>query len=250
MNVTRRLRPVLTRSAGRARSRRRPSLLCARRPGLGTLVRQVKAERLTYLRYEHLADLAEAMMSIERRRLPGSVVEAGTALGGSAIVLAKAKREDRPMKVYDAFGMIPPPSEKDGADVHRRYRRIANGKSAGIGGDVYYGYREDLLAEVTGSFVRLGVPPESNHVEFIKGYYEDSMHIDYPVALAHLDCDWYDSVMTCLHQIEPRLVPGGRLVIDDYDQWSGCARAIDEYFDGRPGYTFVRKSRLHIVKAG
>lgn len=220
------------------------------RPELAALVNQVRAERLTYLRQESLADLAKAMVSIERRGLEGSVVEAGTALGGSAIVIAKAKHPRRPMKVYDAFGMIPPPSDKDGPEVQHRYEQIASGMSGGIGGDLYYGYREDLLAEVKDNFTRLGVPPEQHHVEFIKGYYEDSMHVDYPVALAHLDCDWYDSVMTCLRRIEPHLAHGGRFVIDDYYHWAGCTRAVDEYFDGRPDYTFVRRSRLHIVKRG
>ena len=49
------------------------------------------------------------------------------------------------MKVYDVFGMIPPPGEKDGADVHQRYATIAGGASKGIGGETYYGYRDDLL---------------------------------------------------------------------------------------------------------
>ena len=53
------------------------------------------------------------------------------------------------MKVYDVFGMIPPPGERDGADVHQRYATIAAGASKGIGGETYYGYRDDLLAEVT-----------------------------------------------------------------------------------------------------
>ena len=75
------------------------------------------------------------------------------------------------------------------------------------------------------------------------------MHVSYPVALAHLDCDWYESLMTCLEQIEPHLIPGGRFVIDDYYNWSGCTRAVDEFFSGRAAYQFVHKSRLHIVKA-
>ena len=69
------------------------------------------------------------------------------------------------------------------------------------------------------------------------------------VALAHVDGDWYESVMTCLERIAPYLVPEGRIVIDDYDSWSGCRKAVDEYFsDKRDRYEFVRKSRLHTVR--
>jgi asparagine synthase (glutamine-hydrolysing) len=75
------------------------------------------------------------------------------------------------------------------------------------------------------------------------------MTVTEPVALAHVDGDWYDSVMTCLQRIEPRLTQGGVLIIDDYDAWSGCRRAVDEYFKDKQGrYEFIRRSRLHIVR--
>ncbi len=68
------------------------------------------------------------------------------------------------------------------------------------------------------------------------------------MALAHLDGDWYASTMTCLTRIAPLLSVGGRFVIDDYDTWSGCRTAVDEYFAGRPGFRFERRGRLHIVR--
>ncbi|VAW43210.1 hypothetical protein MNBD_CHLOROFLEXI01-3632, partial [hydrothermal vent metagenome] len=56
-------------------------------------------------------------------------------------------------------------------------------------------------------------------------------------------------VMTCLQQIEPNLVPGGILIIDDYEAWSGCKSAVDEYFSGREDdFEFVQQSRLHIIR--
>jgi asparagine synthase (glutamine-hydrolysing) len=55
--------------------------------------------------------------------------------------------------------------------------------------------------------------------------------------------------MTCLVRITPRLIPGGVLVIDDYDAWSGCRRAVDEYFaDKRGAFSFTRKERLHVLR--
>jgi hypothetical protein len=69
------------------------------------------------------------------------------------------------------------------------------------------------------------------------------------VALAHLDGDWYASTMTCLRQIAPRLVPGAAIVVDDYDAWSGCRRAVDEYFQKHSdGFRLERRTRLHIVR--
>ena len=45
------------------------------------------------------------------------------------------------------------------------------------------------------------------------------------------------------------LIVGGVLVIDDYDSWSGCRRAVNDYFAGRKAECrFERRARLHIVK--
>ncbi len=96
----------------------------------------------------------------------------------------------------------------------------------------------------------LGVErPEDINVHLIKGLFEDTLICKQPVALAHIDCDWYDSVMVCLERIVPMLTPGGVLVIDDYEHWSGCREAVEEYFkDKKEQFSFVKKSRLHIIK--
>ena len=217
-------------------------------PAVEQAIARARAEHLTYLKPDNLRELASIVIEIERARRPGLIIEAGTARGGSAIVLAAAKAAARPMKVYDVFGMIPPPGEHDGADVHERYQEIAGGEARGVGGDTYYGYRDDLYREVTESFSRLGVAVAEHNVELIQGLFEDTIVLDEPVAFAHLDGDWYESTMTCLTRIAPLLVAGGRLVLDDYDKWSGCRRAVDEYFAGRDGFRFERRARLHVVR--
>jgi hypothetical protein len=211
-------------------------------------IARVRKEHLTYLKPENLRDLAARVLDAERQGLDGLVIEAGTARGGSAIVMAAAKAPERPMKVYDVFGMIPPPSDQDGEDVHRRYAKITSGEARGPGDETYYGYRDDLYAEVQESFARLGVPTGERNVELIKGLFEDTIDLDEPVAIAHLDGDWYESTMTCLTRIAPLVVPGGRIVLDDYYAWSGCRTAVDEYFQGREGFRFEHGAKLHVVR--
>jgi predicted O-methyltransferase YrrM len=218
-------------------------------PEVERTIARARAEHLTYLKPERLRELARAVREIEENGVPGLVIEAGTARGGSAIVLAAAKARERPMKVYDVFGMIPPPGEHDGADVHERYAKIAAGDAKGVGGDTYYGYRDDLYDEVTESFSRLGVPLGPNNVELVRGLFEDTIELDGPVAFAHLDGDWYESTMTCLTRIAPLLSPGGRIVLDDYDKWSGCRAAVDEYFTGRDEFRLEQGAKLHVVRA-
>jgi hypothetical protein len=219
-------------------------------PPLPAIIRAVQADHLTYLDEEALRDLYDGVRDVERRGLDGALVEAGCALGGSAIVMATAKFPGRPFFVYDVFGMIPPPSDRDGADVHERYQEIQSGESEGIDGQKYYGYQKSLLEQVHGNFRRHGVAPESTNTSLVKGLFQDTMQIDWPVAYAHIDGDWYESVKTCLSRIAPRLVPGGVLIIDDYDAWSGCRSAVDEFLaDKRAEFAFIQKARWQIVRA-
>ena len=218
-------------------------------PHVERAIAQARAEHLTFLKPANLRELASIVRQVEEDGLPGLVIEAGAARGGSAIVLAAAKAPERPMKVYDVFGMIPAPGEHDGADVHERYEKIAAGDARGVGGDTYYGYRDDLYEEVTESFARLGVPVEEHNVELIRGLFEDTIRLDEPVAFAHLDGDWYESTLTCLERIAPLLVPGGRIVLDDYYKWSGCRAAVDEYFADRDGFRLEHRAKLHAIRA-
>ena len=214
-----------------------------------SIIDAVVTDGLTYLGKYALLDLHEQVTRIENARIDGVIIEAGCALGGSAIVMAMAKSHPRPFYIYDVFGMIPPPSDKDGKDIHQRYEEIKKGKSGGIGGRTYYGYEINLFDKVVNNFHSHGVSVEENNVRLVKGLYQDTLYPDAKVALAHIDCDWYESVKLCLERIEPLLSPGGVLVIDDYYLWSGCKRAVNEYFDDkRDNYHFVRKSRLHIVR--
>ncbi|MFI5622602.1 class I SAM-dependent methyltransferase [Nocardioides sp. NPDC051685] len=215
-----------------------------------TVLDGVRAEHLTYLKPENLQVLARQVLDADLQDRPGLIIETGAALGGSAIVMAAAKDPKRPMKVYDVFGMIPEPSERDGQDVHQRYRTIVSGASKGIGGETYYGYRDNLYDEVSESFARHGIKPAEHNVELVQGLFQDTLRIDEPVAFAHLDGDWYESTMTCLERIVPHLVVGGRIVLDDYFHYSGCRDAVDEYFQDRSGFRLERRMKLHVVRTG
>ncbi|NYJ00773.1 asparagine synthase (glutamine-hydrolyzing) [Nocardioides thalensis] len=218
-------------------------------PDLARKITALREDKLTFLAQEQLESLVSCVLETEAAGRDGILIEAGTASGGSAIAMALAKSPGRELHVHDVFGLIPAPGERDGADVHERYAAIVAGKGSERDDD-YYGYRDDLLGEVTSSFARHGVPVEDNAVRLVQGLFEDTITGDEPVALAHVDGDWYASTMTCLERISPRLVPGGRLVIDDYYTWSGCRTAVDEYFAGRPGFRVEMRAKVHVVREG
>ena len=100
------------------------------------------------------------------------------------------------------------------------------------------------------SFARLGFPIERNAVELVQGLVQDTLKPNGPVCLAHVDVDWYEPVLTCLERILPLLTPRGAIVLDDYADWSGCRRAVDEYFDrnGRDRFDFDTSAGHLVVR--
>ena len=215
---------------------------------VAAIIKRVACERLSYHGMNELRDLAKLAMKNEKRKIGGAIVEAGCGLGGSAITLAAAKNKDRLLVVYDVFGLHPPPSEKDDFDSHQRYELIRSGKSPGIGDNLYYGYEKNLYAKVLQLFADFGFEVTENNVSLVRGYYEDTLKINSPVALAHIDCDWYDSVLVCLNRIEPHLVKGGVLVVGTY--WRGSRDAVRDYFEkkNKRHYRFVYRRHLFIFK--
>lgn len=196
------------------------------------VVPKVRKRRLSYLADDKLRNLISSLDEIGRKGVQGQVIEAGCALGGSLVVIA-AYAQGRIINEYDTFEMIPPPGPEDPPDVHERYAIIASGNSKGIGGDEYYGYRQDLLAFVRSQVAEILGDEALDSILFHKGLLQDTMKIDGPVAFAHIDVDWYDPVSFSISRIWPVLSTGGILIFDDYFDWGGCRKAVDEFFGSR-----------------
>lgn len=218
------------------------------RADLGRMARQVRAEGLTYLSEAKFDRLRAEIVRLRRDAVAGDFVEFGLALGGSGLVLARAARDQgRAFAGYDVFGMIPPPtSDKDDSRSRERYEVIRSGKAKGLRGGEYYGYVDDLYDRVTATFARYGLPPDGNRLRLVRGLFENSWP-ETPVervALAHLDCDWYDPVKYCLHAVADRVSPGGVIVLDDYNDYGGCRTATDEFLAQRPDYRRIDGANL------
>ena len=192
---------------------------------VGPTAKSVRRNNLTYLNWTKLWSIERACDEV--RTLPGNVIECGVALGGSGILLATLL-EDREFHGYDVFGRIPAPSTNDPPEAHERYSVIASGESAGLGGETYYGYVDDLFNKVMGSFSDFGVAV-GGRVQLHRGLLEATLNPQSAISLAHIDCDWYESVALCLRRIAPHLVPGALIIIDDYFDYGGARRATDEH---------------------
>ena len=202
-----------------------------RHQGLSVAARQVKERKLTYLSSAKIRNLERCLRDLEDRRIPGDVVEAGVALGGSAILLASQMGPGRCFHGYDVFGRIPAPSERDDAKSQERFAVIASGQAKGLGEAAYYGYIDNLYAEVVRSFESFGLTVDGRRISLHRGLFEDTLSFPQGgrVALAHIDCDWHDPVRLCLERLYPVWTPGGYWIIDDYNDYGGCRKAVDEF---------------------
>jgi len=209
------------------------------------VARRVREARLTYLTYRKLNALACAAQEVELEGVPGAFIEAGCALGGSTILLTTIKSAARALYVHDVFGMIPPPTDEDGEDVIARYATIEAGQSKGLGGDTYYGYVDDLKKTVADNIESFGFDLARENVHLVEGMVQDTLNPEAPVALAHIDVDWFDPVKCCLARITPQLSRGGYLVIDDYNDWSGCRKRPTRFWPSTASCSNDPKRRRH-----
>lgn len=211
---------------------------------------EVRRRKLTYLSPERLDSIYDCVEAVVSAGFPGDFIECGVALGGSGVCLAKALDDRRRYFGFDVFGMIPPPGEIDGSRVKERYAIIESGQSHGIGGDQYYGYVENLYDVVSRTFAAFGCSLDDGRVSLVRGLFNETLpkYGDLRIAVAHLDCDWYEPVSYCLNFVWPRLSTGGFIVIDDYNDWEGCRKATDEFVAANAGVAFVRRSPHAVLK--
>lgn len=215
----------LRRSLGRVRDN-------VHRLALSPTARAVLQRRLTYLTPRKLHNLESCARSLNRRQIPGDLIECGVALGGSAIVLASHLDSARHFHGYDVFDMIPPPSARDDERAHSRYDTIRSGRSSGIGTDPYYGYVRNLYDVAAGNLRDFGMEP-GDRVQLHRGLFEETIRFapGQRVALAHIDCDWHDPVSFCLYAVYDRLSPGGAIILDDYHDYGGCRSATEAFLE-------------------
>jgi O-methyltransferase len=176
---------------------------------------------IDYARLHCIYDLFEENL----RAIPkGDIVECGVYKGGSAALLASASltagHQGR-IWLFDSFRGLPQPGKYDET---WRGTWLQAGDLHASEADVRY-----LL------FERLHL--DAGRIQIVPGWFEQTLpqragEMD-PLAVLHLDCDYYDSVMTCLRTLYDRVQRNGLIVVDDYHYFKGCRQAVDEFFRER-----------------
>jgi predicted O-methyltransferase YrrM len=203
-------------------------------------INHLRANGLTYCgRAGKLETLLRLVSQVEAQSVAGIFVEAGVAMGGSACIIAKAKRPDRELRLYDVFELLPPPSEKDGQRSMQVYDYFRSGRVQGLTDVNYVTHARDMLAFVQSNMRNVGIDPEAANIRFVKGLYQDTLHVEEPVAFAHVDCDWHDSVVTCIERLADVMIPRGIMLFDDYRSFEGCRRAVDAWLGKDPRFKMI-----------
>lgn len=219
---------------------------------LSQFARRVREARLTYLTPAKLRNIEDALDRVDANQVEGDCVEYGVALGGSAILIATRMAPGRRFVGFDLFGTIPPPTDADGEESHERYRTIAIGRSKGIGGDRYYGYEADLYEKVKAQFARFGVPVDDRRVRLVKGLFDETVFFatERRIAFAHVDCDWHDPVALCLERTYPHLSLGGIVILDDYNDYGGCRKAVTAFLERHRDMRLVGSTHSAVLVRG
>src|SRR5258705_1691562 len=167
----------------------------------------------------------------EGLRVPGDVCEFGVAQGATSRLLAsEIMSTDRNLWLFDSFEGLPAPGPQD---------KLINDIFSLGSMDKYKGTMASPEAEVRAKLDSIGFPPARTKVK--KGWVSDSIkscELPAQVAFAYVHFDFYEPIKDALEFLDSRMLPAGRIVVDDYGFFSEGAQLAVDQFVARVGDRF------------
>ena len=151
--------------------------------------------------------------------VPGSIVECGVWRGGMSAAMSEICGSNRKYFLFDSFEGLPPADANDGKEAIDWQKNK----------DSQY-YYDNCKAEMSYAQRAMEIAGISSP-QLVRGWFNETLHtVDPgPISILRLDADWYDSTMTCLNEFYPKVNGGGLILIDDYNFWEGCSKAVHDY---------------------
>lgn len=155
--------------------------------------------------------------------VPGAVVEFGCYAGTTSLFLRRIldsnnQSELRQFHVYDSFEGLPEKTMRD-----------SNAAGVDFEAGKLYVSKKDFLQQFQSAHLQ---PPIAH-----KGWFSQLTTRDMPeaIAFAFLDGDFYESIISSLRLVWPRLSAGGIILIDDFNRETlpGVAHAIKDFFQDK-----------------
>ena len=178
------------------------------------LCRELRFNFYTMLEVRRGRTLMALARSADRRGVPGAVVDCGVWNGGSSVLMSTGA-PSRDVWLFDSFEGMPQPTENDGAGARQ-----------------WVGDARGSIERVQECFARYG---RGAPLHIVKGWFEETLphHRSEigPIALLHVDADFYEGMRLALETLYPLVSPGGFIAIDDYGHrgFPGVKIAVDEF---------------------
>lgn len=186
-------------------------------------------------------EILKQLASVISDGTKGDVVEFGCYRGDTSLLLQRVLTRDfadceKNLWIYDSFEGLPARSAED----------------ASVAGDAFSaGELFVTKREVVERFKKAGLRVPRVRKGFFADLDSSAESTDLPseICFAFLDGDLYSSIKTSFELVTPRLVPGGIIIVHDYNnpQLPGSARAVDEWLRAHPSFKLERKETLAII---
>lgn len=184
----------------------------------------VPTQAETMVGMQRLDNVQKCIEQVIDDQVPGDLIETGVWRGGTVIfmraLLAIHGVTDRLVWAADSFEGFPRP-DTDKFPQDRDGNRLHDWNDISVD-----------LQTVKNNFQRYGLLDDQ--VRFLVGWFKDTLPsapID-SLSVLRLDADLYEPTMQALTYLEPRVSPGGFIIVDDF-AWPSCATAVNDYRDER-----------------
>lgn len=176
-------------------------------------------------------EFIRAIRHIEANRIPGDIVECGVWRGGNLVIAGLMRKRlgfDRRIWAFDTFAGMTSPSAADfkpaeDLDVEKKFASLNRDDH----NDWCFATEDEVLRDFE---ARVG----NRDLRTVKGPVEETLgdleNLPERIAILRLDTDFYESTKAELEVLYPRLSKGGVLIVDDYGEWAGARKAVDEHF--------------------
>ena len=173
--------------------------------------------------------------------LAGGYIECGCWRGGTSFAIAELGTRLASFTLFDSFAGLPPAGPRDGdAAVQQAEGRLWHDNNSA----------DYAVVAANAKRVATRAP-----IALQQGWFSDTLpqfRPAGPIAVLRMDGDWYDSTLCILNNLWPRLAPEALVIVDDYYDWDGCARALHDFLSRGDCRERIRQSWIggiaHLVR--
>lgn len=195
--------------------------------------------------------LIQSINYVIKNKIEGDIVECGVWRGGNLIltqkILTNLGIKEKNIYGFDTFEGMTEPQNID-IDVHGKKASRLMSRTQKINN------QKNIWAYCDFETVSKNIKKNTtfNTIKLVKGDVKNTLienNLPQKISILRLDTDWYESTKIELEKLYPLLSIGGILIIDDYGQFEGCKKAVDEFLsDNKLFFHYIDYSCRLIIK--